>query len=126
MLDCSIDFYTPTPELLGAARWVGHRAEWAVDGKIIARAIEVPDDENAQDMLMVDAEWLTTRLRDLDTDMVIGTLSERHALPLDDDGYRRMAFSDVWYLALLTSDTTGQEVGPLLKVRRQVVESPRG
>ena len=70
----------------------------------------------AQDVLLVDEEWLRTRLRDLDADMVIGTLSERHALPVDDDEYRHMAWSDVWYVALVTSDTDSREVGPLLKV----------
>ncbi|HVK19991.1 MAG TPA: hypothetical protein VM677_01385 [Actinokineospora sp.] len=123
-LDCSIDesvdFYTPTPELLGTARWVGHRAEWAVDGTVIARAIEVPSAEKSQDMLVVDAEWLTNRLRELDTDMVIGTLSERHALPLDDDDFRRMAFSDIWYVALVTSGQKIRESGPHLKIRRQI------
>ena len=71
-------------------------------------------------MLLVDAEWLAGRLRDLEADMVIGTLSERHALPLDDDDFRRMAFSDVWYVALVTSHTASREAGPLLEVRRQV------
>jgi hypothetical protein len=127
-LDCSIDqsvdFYVPTPELLGTARWVGHRAEWAIDGRVVARAIEFPDGANAQGMLLVDAEWLSARLRDLDAAMVIGTLSERHALPLDDDDFRHMAFSDVWYVALVTSETDCREVGPLLEVRRRVNEAP--
>lgn len=127
-LDCSIDesvdFYVPTPELLGPARWVGHQAAWEVDGQRIARAIEFPAGEHGQDLLLVDAEWLTVRLRELDADMVIGTLSERHALPLDDDDFRHMAFSDVLYLALLTSETESREVGPLLKVRRRVDEDP--
>jgi hypothetical protein len=122
-LDCSIDqsvdFYVPTPELLGSARWVGHRAEWSVDGRVVARAIEFPDGENGQDMLLVDAEWLTARLNALDADMLIGTLSERHALPLDDDDFRHMAFSDVWYIALIDVETDGRRVGPLLRVRHQ-------
>ncbi|WP_326557216.1 hypothetical protein [Micromonospora sp. NBC_01796] len=126
-LDCSIDesvdFYAPTPELLGRARWVGHQAAWSVDGQVVARSIEFPDGEKAQGALLVDEEWLKTRLRDLDADMVIGTLSERHALPMDDDDYRRMASSDVWYVALVTSDSDSREVGPLLKVRRQVRDS---
>lgn len=43
------------PELLGSTRWVGHRAEWAVDGQVIARAIEFPDGENGhQGVLLVD------------------------------------------------------------------------
>ena len=84
----------------------------------------MPEAENAQDVLLVDAEWLAGRLRDLEADMVIGTLSERHALPLDDDDYRRMAFSDVWYVALVTSHTVSREAGPLLEVRRQVDEEP--
>lgn len=127
-LDCSIDqsvdFYVPTAELLGTARWVGHRAEWAVDERVVARAIEIPDGQSEQNVLLVDAEWLTARLRDLDAAMVIGTLSERHALALDDDDFRHMAFSDVWYVALVTSETDCREVGPLLKVRRQVDEDP--
>ena len=123
-LDCSVDesvdFYAPTPELLGRARWVGYQAAWSVDGQVVARSIEFPDGEKGQDVLLVDEEWLTSRLRDLDADMVIGTLSERHALPMDDDDYKHMAFSDVWYVALVTSDSDSREVGPLLKVRRQV------
>ncbi len=127
-LDCSIDesvdFYTPTPELLGSARWMGYQAAWSVDGQVVARAIEFPDSEKGQDVLLVDSEWLASRLRELDADMVIGTLSERHALPLDDDDFRRMAFSDVCYAALVTSDTSRREIGPLLKVRRQVDGDP--
>ena len=126
-LDCSIDqsvdFYVPTPELLGTARWVDHRAEWAIDGRVVARAIEFPVGANAQDMLLVDSAWLSARLRDLDAAMVIGTLSERHALPLDDDDFRHMAFSDVWYVALVTSETDCREVGSLLEVRRRVNEA---
>jgi hypothetical protein len=122
-LDCSIDesvdFYVPTPELLGPARWMGHCAAWAVDGRVVARAIEVPDGENGQGALLVDAEWLTERLRDLDAAMLIGTLSERHALPLDDDDYRRMAYSDCWYLALVTSEMDHRLVGPLVRVRQR-------
>lgn len=127
-LDCSIDesvdFYVPTPELLGPARWMGHCAAWSVDGRVVARAIEFPDGEDRQDALLVDAEWLTARLRDLNADMVIGTLSERHALPVDDDDFRHMAISDVWYVALVTSETDGQDVGPLLEVRRRVDQGP--
>ncbi|MCW4354164.1 hypothetical protein ONR57_12720 [Hoyosella sp. YIM 151337] len=125
-LDCSIDesvdFYTPTPELLGSARWVGGRAEWACGGKVVARAIEVPDGENHQDVLLVDADWLTDRLRQLNSDLVIGTLSERHALPVDDDNHRNMSFSDVWYVALLTSNNAIHTHGPVLSVRRRADE----
>jgi hypothetical protein len=129
-LDCSVDesvdFYTPTPELLGPARWLGHHAAWSVDGQVVARVIEFPDGENDQDVLLVDAEWLTTRLHDLGADMVIGTLSERHALALDDDDFRHMAYSDVWYVALVTSDTDSRETGPLLAVRRRVDDDAEG
>jgi len=127
-LDCSIDdsvdFYAPAPELLGSARWVGHQAAWSVDGAVVARAIEWPNGGNEQSVLVVDAEWLASRLRDLDSDLVVGTLSERHALPLDDDDFRYMAFSDVCYVALLASDGEARKVGPLLKVRRHVDEDP--
>lgn len=127
-LDCSIDesidFYTPTPELLGSARWVGHQAAWSDHGRIVARSIELPEAENAQDVLLVDAEWLAGRLRALEADMVIGTLSERHALPLDDDDFRRLAFSDVWYVALVSSHTVSSEAGPMLEVRQRVDEDP--
>jgi hypothetical protein len=123
-LDCSIDesveFYVPTPELLGPARWIGHQSAWSVDGKVIARAIEVPDGENRQDVLLADREWLVNRLRDLDADMVVGTLSERHALPLRDDDLQHMAFSDIWYLALLSPVAENREVGPLIKVRHGI------
>lgn len=129
-LDCSIDesvdFYVPTPELLGSSRWVGHRAEWAVDGRVVARAIECPDGVRTQDVLLVDPEWLAGRLEDLDADLVIGTLSERHALPVDDDDYQHMAFSDVWYVALITPGFDNRQVGPLLRVRRRVDDLPAG
>jgi hypothetical protein len=123
-LDCSIDvsvsLHAPSAELLGSASWVGHRAEWAANGRVIARAIQFPDGENGQDVLVVDADWLNARLRDLDSDLFIGTLSERHALPLDDDDFRHMAFSDVCYAALVTSDSDDESVGPFLKVRARV------
>lgn len=123
-LDCSIDesidLYAPTPELLGSARWEGFRAEWALDGQVVARALEYPDGGNSQRMLLVDADWLATRLRSLNADMVIGTQSERHALPLDDDDYRHMAFSDIWYAAVVTPDVHAQGFGPLFRVRRLV------
>lgn len=133
-LDCSIDesvdLYAPTPELLGIARWLGHRAGWSIGGQVIARAIEFKDEANEQDVLLVDADWLASRLRELDADLVIGTLSERHSLPLDDHEFRHMAFSDVCYVALRTSETDNRDVGPLLKVRRHVDEdrtvSPAG
>lgn len=124
-LDCSIDesvdFYTPTPELLGSARWLGYQAAWSVDGQVVARAIEFRDSEKGQDVLLVDSDWLTNRLGELDVDIVIGTLSERHALPLNDDD-RHTAYSDVCYAAIFTSDASRLEIGPLLKVRRQVVD----
>lgn len=127
-LDCSIDesvsFYTPTSELLGAARWVGHSSSWSDDGRVIARAIEVPDAEDDQSVLLVDSDWLRTRLRYLDTEMVIGTLSERHAVPLNDDEYRHMAWSDVSYVALISPDVETTEVGPILKVRRNTQQDP--
>jgi hypothetical protein len=122
-LDCSIDesvdFYVPTSELLDSARWVGHRAEWAVSGEVVARSVHYPDGENGQDVLLVDAEWLTTRLRELDADMVIGTLSERHSRPLSDDDHRNMAYSDVWYVALATPAGGVRHAGPFLEVRRK-------
>jgi hypothetical protein len=127
-LDCSIDesvdFNAPTPELLGSARWVGHRAEWTVGGQVIARSIEVPDGENGHDVVLADADWLTTRLHELSADIVIGALSERHALPLDDDHFQHMAYSDVWYVGLVTSDADVRDVGPLLRVRRVVDQDP--
>lgn len=121
-LDCSIDqsvdFYAPTPELLGSAQWVGHKAAWSVDGQVVARAINYPDYQNGQDMLLVDAHWLTSRLQDLNMDMVIGTLSERHATATEEFDSASMAFSDVHYLRLVTSEAaTGEEVGPISKVR---------
>lgn len=130
-LDCSIDesvnFYSPTPELLGDADWVGHRSEWRAGGKVIARAIEVPGADGIQEVLLVDSAWLDTRLRDLDADLVVGTLSERHALPLTDDDYRSMAYSDIWYVSLVSPTDGHQETGPQLRLRRrteQPMEAP--
>jgi hypothetical protein len=122
-LDCSIDesvdFYVPTMELLGSAQWIGHRAEWALDGQVVAKAINYPDGENGQDVLLAESNWLTARLGELDAEMVVGTLSERHSLPLDDDDYRHMAYSDVWYVALVGPAGDVRRAGPFLQVRRQ-------
>ncbi len=125
-LDCSIDesvnFYTPTSELLGTAKWVGHQPEWTADGRVVARAIEFPEHGETQGVLLVDPGWLSERLSDLDSDLVIGTLSERHALPIDDDDYRNMAYSDIWYVAMASSHADITELGPFLRVRRTVDE----
>jgi hypothetical protein len=125
VLDCSIDesidFYVPTDNLLGSAAWDGVFARWVEDGLIVARAVAVPDTENGQDALLADSVWLRQRLAELDCDLVLGVLGERHALPLDDDDYRKMAFSDFWYGAVVASDPSSDElVGPVLAVRRSV------
>ncbi|MEU5405233.1 NACHT domain-containing protein [Nocardia asteroides] len=119
-LDCSLDesvnFYTPTAELLGDARWVGHHAEWQVGNTVVAKALRIDDAENGQDILLADPTWLEGRLRELGVELVIGTLSEKHAL-LDEDDDRNMAFSDVWYVARMCPAETLDAVGPLIKVR---------
>lgn len=127
-LDCSIDqsvdCYAPSPALLGSARWVGHKAEWSADGQVIARAVNYPDYQNGQDMLLVDATWLTSRLRDMEMDMVIGTLSERHAIASEASDSESMAFSDIHYLRLVTAEAAAcDEVGPILRVRSGPEES---
>jgi hypothetical protein len=123
VLDCSIDqsvdFYTPTDELLGPARWVGHQAEWAVDGRIIARTLTIDDGENGQGVLLVDPGWLTGRLAELDAALVIGTLSERHARPTQDD-HHRTAFSEIWYAALVDPGQAPELAGPSLRVKQRV------
>lgn len=129
VLDCSIDesidFYVPTDELLGSAAWDGASARWTEDGVTVARALEVPDTENGQDALLADSGWLRQRLVELDCDLVIGVLGERHALPMDDDDYRKMAYSDFWYGAVIGLEPRSDElVGPILEVRRSV-EHPR-
>lgn len=129
VLDCSIeesiDFYVPTDELLGSAAWDGVCARWTEGGVTVARALEVPDTENGQDALLADSEWLRRRLVQLDCDLVIGVLGERHALPMDDDNYRKMAYSDFWYGAVIAPEPRSDElVGPILDVRRSV-EGPR-
>lgn len=116
-LDTSVDLYTPTCELLGNARWVGHTAKWRDNGAVIAEAIRIEDRENGQDVLLVDPDWLDGRLRDLDAELVIGTLSEKHALSEDDDDLRSMAFSDIWYVAAYSPDEPALRTGPLIKVR---------
>lgn len=128
-LDCSIDesidFYVPTDELLGSALWDGVGARWTVDGASVARALEIPDTENGQDALLVEPAWLRRRLAELDCDIVIGVLGERHALPMDDDDYRKMAYSDFWYGAVIGPEAHQDElVGPILDVRR-LVDDPR-
>ena len=115
----------PTDELLGSAAWDGVCARWTEGGVTVARALEVPDTENGQDALLADSEWLRRRLVQLDCDLVIGVLGERHALPMDDDNYRKMAYSDFWYGAVIAPEPRSDElVGPILDVRRSV-EGPR-
>lgn len=125
VLDCSIDesidFYVPTDELLGPAVWDGARARWTASGVTVARAVEIPDAENSQDVLLADSAWLRQRLADLGCDLVIGALGERHALPIDDDHYRKMAWSEFWYGAVIGPEaSTDESVGPILDVRRSV------
>lgn len=120
-LDCSVDesvdFYVPTAELLGAARWVGRQSEWSVDGQVVAKAVRRQNGRHGQDVLLVDTDWLAARLHELDADMVIGTLSERHASPVDDGANPSMEWSDVWYVSLVTTEGTTQMAGPYLAVR---------
>src|SRR5215211_2213960 len=121
VLDCSIDesvdFYVPTDELLGEARWVGFAAQWRTGAGVVAKAVGIEDGENGQGVLLVDREWLDSRLRALGAELVIGTLSEKHALAEDDDDIRNMAFSDIWYSALVVPGAPIVTEGPLLKVR---------
>ncbi|MCC5954211.1 MAG: hypothetical protein JJU45_19140 [Acidimicrobiia bacterium] len=123
-LDCSIDesvdLYAPTPELLGDARWVGRHAAWALDGTLVVQAVEVPGSHRHQDVLLARADWLTARLKDLRSDIVIGTLSERHARPADDVDYQRFASSDICYGTLLPADDRPDTFGPNLTVRGRV------
>lgn len=125
VLDCSIEesigFYMPTDELLRSAAWDGVRARWTEGGVTVARAVEIPDTENNQDALLAESGWLRQRLAELKCDLVIGVLGERHALPLDDDDYRKMALSDFWYGAVIGPEASSDELeGPVLKVRRSV------
>lgn len=122
--DCSLDenvsFYMPTAELLGNARWIGHRAEWAENDAVICRALNIDDGENGQEILLADFDWLNRRLAELNADLVIGTLCERHALPVDDSDNGddpRMAFSDISYLALVRAGEAAETTGPHLAVR---------
>lgn len=116
-LDASVDFYTPVAELLGEARWIGYAAEWQDNDAVIARAVRVEDGQNGQDALLVDPTWLDGRLRDLDAELVIGTLSEKHALSGDAHDPRSMAFSDIWYVATISPVAPVRCTGPHIKVR---------
>jgi hypothetical protein len=125
VLDCSIDesvdFYMPTDELLGSAVWDGARARWVQDGVTVAQALTIPDTENGQDALLAQTDWLRHRLADLNCDLVIGVLGERHSLPLDEDDYQKMAFSDFWFGAVIGPEASSDElVGPVLEVRRSI------
>ncbi|MBM4523045.1 hypothetical protein GS462_00320 [Rhodococcus hoagii] len=115
-LDASVDFYTPTSELLGGAHWVGHTAEWRDDDGVVAKTVRIDDGENGQDVLLVNPDWLDGRLRDLDAELVIGTLSEKHAVSKDENP-RSMAFSDIWYVAAVTPGEPVRLTGPLINVR---------
>ena len=117
-IDESVDFYMPTLELLGDARWVAYEAAWASDERVICRAMAVGDNERPHDVLIADRAWIDQRLQDLDADLVIGTLSEKHALaPGLDEDYRNMAFSDITYVALVRAGEPLKMSGPLVAVR---------
>lgn len=126
VLDCSIDesvdFYVPTDELLGDARWVGFTAQWRTDDLVIAKAVRIHDWENGQGALLVDREWLDVRLSELGAELVVGTLSEKHARAEDDDDYRNMALSDICYSALVVPGASIKTVGPVIKVRDLAAE----
>jgi hypothetical protein len=120
ILDCSIDesvdFYVPTNELLGTVRWVGPTAQWQTDAHVVAKAVRIDDGENGQGALLVDREWLDNRLRELGSELVIGTLSEKHAFTDDDD--QNMDFSDIWYTALFAPGAAAELKGPQINVRK--------
>ena len=64
-----------------------------------------------------DRRWIENRLRALGADLVIATLSEKHALSDGDDDFQNMAFSDIWYSAHVSSDASTGAAGPYLEVR---------
>lgn len=123
VLDCSIDesvdLRAPSPELLGSAEWVGFRAEWKSGTRTVAKSIRIDDGENGQEALIADRGWLESRLAELGADLVIATLSEKHALLDEEVDYRSMAFSDICYSALISPGEADLVTGPLVKVRGQ-------
>ncbi|MCP2046604.1 UNVERIFIED_ORG: hypothetical protein J3D58_000676 [Paenarthrobacter nicotinovorans] len=120
ILDCSIDenvdIYVPSNELLGHARRVGFTSEWRVDTGVVVKAVRIHDGSDSQFVLLADRQWIESRLRDLGVDLVIATLSEKHALRDEDDDHN-MAFSDIWYSARMSSDAPSEVAGPYIEVR---------
>ncbi|MFF2083560.1 hypothetical protein ACFVVM_07275 [Nocardia sp. NPDC058176] len=117
-LDCSLDesvnFYLPTAELLGSAVWVANTAEWREGNAVIAKTVRIEDGENGQDVLLADPDWLDKRLRELDADLIIGTLSEKLAQMGDDND--RVVYSTIWYVARMAPAESLNCTGPHLQV----------
>ncbi|MEU7765095.1 hypothetical protein AB0B25_08230 [Nocardia sp. NPDC049190] len=119
-LDCSLDesvsFHLPTAELLGSAVWEGHTAEWREGDTVVAKAIQIDDGENGQDVLLVDPDWLDERLRELDSELIIGTLSEKIVQRGDDRD--SVVSSDIWYVARVSPGESLSCTKPHLRVRQ--------
>lgn len=117
-LDCSLDesvnFHLPTAELLGSAEWVAHTAEWRQGDAVVAKTVHIEDGENGQEVLLADPVWLAERLRELDADLIIGTLSEKLAqLGDDNDG---VVYSTIWYVAWMAPVKPLTCTGPHIQV----------
>jgi hypothetical protein len=116
-------------------QWQPHTASWAHNGNTVCLAVNADETtgtadgfgENAvagadggQSILLADVDWLKGRLDALDADLVLATLSERHAVPPDDKDDRSMAFSDITYIGLITANDRPALDGPALTIRRNL------
>lgn len=121
ILDCSIDesvdLYVPTNELLGQAQRVGFSSEWRTDTGVVVKAVRIDDGHHSQTVLLADRRWIENRLHALRADLVVATLSEKHALYDGDDDFQNMAFSDIWYSTIVSTDASTESAGPSVKVR---------
>jgi len=95
---------------------VPYEATWAVKDEVVCRAIDAQDKENGQSALVVDRDWLANRLRELQADLVVGTLSEKTAMPAAENDESPI-WSDITYVALFDADGGSMVRDPLLRVR---------
>lgn len=120
ILDCSIDesvdLYVPTNELLGEAQRASFSSEWRTETGLVVKAVRI-DGHHSQTVLVADRRWIENRLHALQADLVIATLSEKHALYDGDDEFQDMAFSDIWYSTVVSTVDSTESEGPFIKVR---------
>jgi len=118
-LDCSLDesvsFEVPTGLLLGDARWVGTSAEWTEDGESVVRALRTPEGQREHTILLARSDWLETRLRSLNCELITGILGERQAMD-QGGGLDLRAWTEFTSVGAWIPDREWQFAGPLVEV----------